>query len=692
MRGASVKRRSTVEAERHKLANAALACAVGVCLVYLLVPSGHVILREELIYVGAEAAAAAGIVYGVRRYRPDAELAWLLLAAGVGAFAVGDLIWGIYVNEGKSPLPSLADPFYLSGYVLLAGGFLIAARRRFAERDPGAFLDAFILTASVAIVVWVYMIEPLRASSDASTFATVVSVAYPLADLMLLGVVARFLVGDAWRLRVFRTLALAFALILAGDMATTLDDIGHPTISNHLANTMVLGGVLLFGVAALDPGMRELTARVYSSGKMPGLTRLGLIAAATLLPSAIRITQAIRQKPMYLPATVVATVLIFVAALLRWSGILTDLKRNIGRESRLRRYASELLETDTRPELEALAERAAQDLVPAGRVELLHSGAPGPDDPRRVSAEIAVDGEAVGTLVVSASSAEIMRVREAVPAVANQLALALERERLLETEHRNAQQLAEQNEKLLELDKLKDQFVSTVSHELRTPLTSMMGYLEVTLEGEAGELNDDQKQFLEIVNRNCLRLNRLIDDILFMSRVDSGRLSLDPSWISLAEIAAASVETARFAAEKKQITLVFEGQDGLPTMWGDPIRLTQMIDNLMTNAIKFTPDGGKVTVSVGLRAETLHVEVADSGVGIPEDEVGRLFERFFRASTGTNAPGTGLGLSIVQSIAQVHGGTVNVTSTLGVGTTFHIDLPLPGIPGAPERETTEVAT
>jgi signal transduction histidine kinase len=479
-------------------------------------------------------------------------------------------------------------------------------------------------------------------------------------------------------------------LILVGDMSSTLIEIGHTAISKNAANTLVLAGVLLFGIAALDSSMGQLTEPHYAAAKMPSLTRLMLIALATLLPSAVRIAQVIRGKPVYLPITIAATLVIFAAALLRWSGILTELKRVIGREAQLRRYASKLLETSGRDELEALAEQTAQGLVHEGRAELRHVVEGTSSDPHHVTAEIVVRGEPEGELVATASSTEIARVREALPAVANQLALALEREMLLETERQATEQLADQNEQLRELDKLKDEFVSMVSHELRTPLTSMVGYLEVLLTDEVGELNDEQRHFLEIVNRSSARLNRLIDDILFISRVDSGRLSLAPSWVSLPEIADRCVETARFAAQNKGIELVLSAEDGLPTLWGDPIRLTQMFDNLISNAIKFTSDDGTISLSVGLRGETLHVEIADNGVGIPEDEVGKLFERFFRASTGVTAPGTGLGLSIVQSIVQVHGGKIDVKSTLGVGTTFMADLPLPGIPGAPERDATEV--
>jgi signal transduction histidine kinase len=118
-----------------------------------------------------------------------------------------------------------------------------------------------------------------------------------------------------------------------------------------------------------------------------------------------------------------------------------------------------------------------------------------------------------------------------------------------------------------------------------------------------------------------------------------------------------------------------------------------MVDNLLTNAIKFTPEGAAVTVRVGQSDGALHLEVADTGVGIPDAEVGRLFERFFRASTGAAIQGTGLGLPIVKSIVEVHGGTISVESELGVGTTFVVDLPLPGLPEAPAvPEPTEVAT
>jgi signal transduction histidine kinase len=233
---------------------------------------------------------------------------------------------------------------------------------------------------------------------------------------------------------------------------------------------------------------------------------------------------------------------------------------------------------------------------------------------------------------------------------------------------------ARTNQELRELDQMKDMFVSGVSHELRTPLTSMLGYLEILLDGEVGELNDEQQHFLEIIDRNCHRLAELIDDILFMSRLDSGRFQLERGSVELGELVAGRVESIRPAAEKKRVELHLA--TARAPLSADASRLTQVVDNLLSNAVKFTPRDGDVFVTVATAADAAQVEVRDTGVGIPEDEAPRLFERFFRASTAQNIQGTGLGLSISKAIVEAHGGTISFHSGVGAGTTFTVDLPL----------------
>ncbi len=272
-----------------------------------------------------------------------------------------------------------------------------------------------------------------------------------------------------------------------------------------------------------------------------------------------------------------------------------------------------------------------------------------------------------------------------------------DRERLLagEQEARAVAEAAQrdlgaQNERLRELDRLKDEFIALVSHELRTPLTSIRGYTELLLDGEAGDLTDDQRQFLGVVERNSHRLLHLVGDLLFLAQVEAGKLVLDVGAVDLGSIASESVETARPQAEAKGITLTL-ATGPVPLIAGDRARIAQLLDNLVSNAIKFTPDKGRVDVRVLALDRQAILEVRDSGMGIPAAEQEFLFERFFRTSTATEQAiqGTGLGLAISKAIVEAHSGVITVASEQGSGATFRVALPLHQ--QAEVRERTEVA-
>jgi signal transduction histidine kinase len=242
---------------------------------------------------------------------------------------------------------------------------------------------------------------------------------------------------------------------------------------------------------------------------------------------------------------------------------------------------------------------------------------------------------------------------------------------------RASAQLAAQNERLLELDRLKDEFVATASHELRTPLTSLSGYLEMSLDPAEGPLSPTRESHLRIVQRNANRLTGLVDQLLFLARADSHPLELDRHPVDLEGILNEAVETARPAASAKNITLMVTG-DPLPDLAADRPQLLRVVDNLVANAVKFTPDGGTVRLAARHEGDRAVLEVSDTGLGIPHAEQSDLFNRFFR---GTNAiekaiPGSGLGLAISRVIAEAHGGTIQLHSTPGVGSTFRLVLPL----------------
>lgn len=238
-------------------------------------------------------------------------------------------------------------------------------------------------------------------------------------------------------------------------------------------------------------------------------------------------------------------------------------------------------------------------------------------------------------------------------------------------------QLAAQNERLLELDRLKDEFVATASHELRTPLTSLSGYLEMSLDPAEGPLSPARESYLKIVQRNADRLAVLVDQLLFLARADSHPLDLDPQPVDLCEILDEAGETARPAASAKNIELVVTGEP-LPETIADRSQLLRVVDNLVANAVKFTPEGGTVRLAARRDGDAAVVEVADTGPGIPPAEQQDLFNRFYRGSSAIAKaiPGSGLGLAISQVIAEAHGSTIQLESTAGAGSTFRLALPL----------------
>ena len=226
-----------------------------------------------------------------------------------------------------------------------------------------------------------------------------------------------------------------------------------------------------------------------------------------------------------------------------------------------------------------------------------------------------------------------------------------------------------------QLDRLRDALIATVSHELRTPLTSIIGYLELLGTGP-DQLSAEAAGYIEVVSRSAIRLQNMVEDLLFLAQLDAGSLSLDLHDADLVELAGEAIEAARPAAEAKKLVLTLE-HDQRAVVIADANRIGQALDNLISNAIKFTPEGGEVHVLIENRDTSYRLHVTDTGLGIPASEQERLFERFFRSTiaSANNVPGTGLGLTIAKTIIERHGGSIGFDSTEGEGTTFTISLP-----------------
>jgi PAS domain S-box-containing protein len=225
-----------------------------------------------------------------------------------------------------------------------------------------------------------------------------------------------------------------------------------------------------------------------------------------------------------------------------------------------------------------------------------------------------------------------------------------------------------------QVDRIKDALVATVSHELRTPLTSIIGYLELLGTGDE-PLGEETARFVDIVRRNAARLQRMVEELLFLSRVDVGGLALELEAVDLVQVARTALGSAEPAAAAKRLTLDLDAP-GSVIACADAHRIAQVFDNLISNAIKFTPSRGRVTVSIANTCEAVVASVADTGHGISVADQSRLFERFFRSDATRDLPGTGLGLTVVQTIVEGHGGEITCQSQEGEGTTFTFTLPL----------------
>jgi len=238
-------------------------------------------------------------------------------------------------------------------------------------------------------------------------------------------------------------------------------------------------------------------------------------------------------------------------------------------------------------------------------------------------------------------------------------------------------------ERLREIDRLKTEFVSNVSHELRTPLTAIKGSVDNMLDGLTGSVNERQRHYLTRVNENAEQLSRLIADLLDLARIESGQVEVRPRSTSVSRLLEGAAESMRPVLDRRGISLKVELPRDDLVIVADRDRLMQVLFNLIGNAVKFTSPGGAVTLDARLMADEVVVSVSDTGVGIPERDLERIFDRFYQApaAQGAKPTGTGLGLPIARSLVELHGGRL-WAERAEVGSRFHFTLPVGAAPRA----------
>ena len=258
--------------------------------------------------------------------------------------------------------------------------------------------------------------------------------------------------------------------------------------------------------------------------------------------------------------------------------------------------------------------------------------------------------------------------------------IAIENGQLYERVSETAEKLALANERLLGLDKLKDEFVGIASHELRTPMTAIKGFLWMLGAGKGGSLSDQQKHYLDKASQGTDRMLNLINDMLDVSRIESGAMKLDKRLSSLANLIREVVDELRLKAASKNLSLDFIGDGTVADFEFDSSKIHEVLVNLIANSIKFTDKGGITVSLVNKNGNMVEICVQDTGRGIASEDIGKLFKKFGRVDssfvTSAETGGTGLGLYITKALVEAHGGKISVESAVEKGSAFRFTLPI----------------
>ncbi len=295
-----------------------------------------------------------------------------------------------------------------------------------------------------------------------------------------------------------------------------------------------------------------------------------------------------------------------------------------------------------------------------------------------IGVPITVGGETIGALELFGLKPETRFASHDVPlveSIGRQTGITIQNARLFAQAQQRAAALAAALARLEELDKLKSEFIQNVSHELRMPLAIIRGYAELLEAGEMGALTDTQQAPIEIITRRSKMLSKMVEDLTAILETETEKIHREP--FDLVEMTQMVVTDFGASADQVEVRLRAEISPGPALIYGDMVKFRRVLDNLIGNALKFTPEGGTITARLWVAGESVILEVADTGIGIPEDKLPHIFERFYQVdgSMKRRYGGTGLGLALVNEIVRAHGGTVDVESVLGEGSTFRVTLP-----------------
>ena len=661
----------------------------------------------------ASALAAVSCGFAAWRNRGRIRLAWSMFAISAASWTVGEVIWSWYeVLQGQDvPFPSAADAGYLIAipFAILGVFAFTSAPTRLATRGETVLAGA-IVALSLLFIAWNFGLGRVYETSNSGIGALAIGLAYPISDIItatgLVVALRRAQKAEFGRM----------ALLLGGIAAYSLADSAFAYLNadgtygaiGSVLDTGWVAGYLLIALAPLWPAPSSAKAR--QEGPIE-LWQLALPWIAVLFGAATAISVAINGKQLDAFSSVLAG---SIGILLVANQILTNrdsldlLDKSLRAETQLERRNNLLNEIivhaplgiaragfdmnviDVNPRMAALLRLTTQEMIGTSVAKYLH-----PDEFARVYQLFqplwrgAVDTIESESRAVRSDSTEVWLhwTATSVRNAAGRIEYFLVMYEDVDAQHAANEAAAEHLASLERLNRLKSEFVSLVSHEFRTALVGISGFSEMIRDEDVSL--EEAKAYAGDINKDAERLNRMINDMLDLDRIEAGRLTLHLDTVDLTPMLEDAAVRARASSAKHVVVSSF---DGHPLVLADPDRIAQVVANLLSNAIKYSPDGGEIVVSSAIRSGMVEVSVRDHGLGIAPEFVQRLFSRYERyEKTTSKIIGTGLGLAITRQIVEMHGGKIWVESEPGNGSDFRFTLPLAAVPKKPQPETAEVS-
>jgi len=648
----------------------------------------------------AALVAAASCGYAALTRTGRLRLTWALIGLSAFSWFAGEVVWSVYeVGLGQDvPFPSAADAGFLLAIPLAVGGILgfPSAPSRLTTRSK-VIVDTVILALSLVYVSWALGLAKVYDTSADDPIAKLIGAAYPAGDVVMIGVLLLVMRRASMLQRGSMTLLLlGFASIAVADSAFAfLTASGQYTVNGSLLDAGWVAGFLLIAIAPLWPA--PFPEKVAEEGPVD-LWQMSLPWVSLLGASVVTLVYALTGRTLdtFLMVVGAALGMLLVASSVlahRDSAQLIDISVRSEKDLEERtstlnqvishaplgvaRVGVDLTILDVNPSLGSLLHAAAKVLVgsnvreylsPEALQDLIERSKPlwegQVDTVEGDTATIRADGSDVWLHYI------ITGVRRPNGMIDYFIAMFED----ITAKH-EAQETAAANLAGLErLNKLKSEFVSMVSHEFRTALVGIQGFSEILQTGDSTA--DDVKSLATDINNDAQRLNRMIGEMLDLDRMEAGKIRLNPQPLDLNKLISDTIERAQAASDQHHITADLDR--ALPIINGDADRLVQVVSNLLTNAVKYSPEGGDVLVKTRAEDGSVHVSVVDHGVGIAPEFVDRLFGRYerFESNRTSKVVGTGLGLAISRQIVELHGGRIWVESKPGDGSTFQFTVPL----------------